>query len=586
MGCLFGYCGPPAPGLLEAMAQRLVHRCHSGWEKTQLTLKNNETVEVGHGISSWQSHSQVAATQQTLLAYAGVLFNLPADSITPLPQHIDEIKNTFTGAFTLAYAAAGADKQKPGFYLLRDHAGIKVIYWTICQNRLLFASEIKALFADTAMPRRLRPGALLEYLSFSFVPGSATMFENIHELQPGTLLGYQDGQVTLKRHFQFEQQEADVVQSEPSLDFVTATRSALETSVQECCESVAATPGIFISGGLDSSSVLAVACRQQSAQKLPTFSVHFGAEYPNENEFIRLITERYQTEHHWLEIRPEQFLPKLREVIWRLDDPIGDPVALPNYLMAQAAARITPLILNGEGGDPCLGGPKNIPMLLTQLYGPAPQESSVNWLEQQYLRSFQRCYEDLQQLIDPDILRQAGGIESLETILQPFFQTARPRHFLNQLMATNIRLKGANLILVKVDKMTSAHDVLALAPLFSKRIIELSMACPVSLKLVGSSEKYILKQAVKDIVPEAIINRPKSGMRVPVSFWLRGELRQYAEHLLSKPALQQTGLFQPDYVRRLLDFERAGVPGQRHGLKLWMLITFALWYEQMIENVR
>jgi asparagine synthase (glutamine-hydrolysing) len=134
--------------------------------------------------------------------------------------------------------------------------------------------------------------------------------------------------------------------------------------------------------------------------------------------------------------------------------------------------------------------------------------------------------------------------------------------------------------------MSSANGILALAPLFSRHIIETSMVCPPALKLTGNVEKHILKQAVLDCVPAPIIERPKSGMRVPVSFWFRGELRHYAGHLLSKSNLQRNGLFQPDYVKRLLDYETSGVPGQRHGLKLWMLLTFLLWYEQMVETAR
>jgi asparagine synthase (glutamine-hydrolysing) len=560
------------------MAERLKHRCHGGWEKAESTLNSGTMIAVGHGRAPWQCQPQIAQNPSSLLAHTGVFFVDGA----PLQQLLAGVSSApeqqlprLEGAFTLALAAG--DK----FYLLRDHAGVKVIYWTLFQGRLLFASEIKALFAYPGLPRTLRPGALLEYFSFSFVPGSGTMFENIQELQPGTLLTFHRGRVTLQRHFQFEQQESQTATA--AQNYPDIMRTALEAAVSDCRRAVSATPGVFISGGIDSSAVLALAARQQPETPLPTFSVHFGAEYPNENDFIRLMIERYRTRHHWLELRPHQFLPQLQEIIWKLDDPIGDPVTLPNYLMAEAAAAVTPLMLNGEGGDPCLGGPKNIPMLLAQLYGPAPQETPQHWLERQYLRSFQRCYDDLQQLIDPEILKQAGGIDALIGILEPFFQAERPRHFLNKLMSINIRLKGANLILAKVDKMSSANGILALPPLFSRRIIETGMACPPALKLAGAVEKHILKQAVLDCVPAAIIGRPKSGMRVPVSLWFRGELRQYAEHLLSTRNLQRNGLLHPAYVQRLLAYETSGVPGQRHGLKLWMLLTFLLWYEQMVE---
>ena len=183
-----------------------------------------------------------------------------------------------------------------------------------------------------------------------------------------------------------------------------------------------------------------------------------------------------------------------------------------------------------------------------------------------------------------DVLRQTGGEEALLSIVRPFFRGAAPREYLNKLMSMNIRLKGANLILVKVDKMSSANGVLALAPLFSKRIILSSMACPPQLKLVGSVEKGVLKQAVRDLVPAPIIERPKSGMMVPVRFWFRGEMSRYAKKVLSKRNLRKVGLFNPDYVRRLLTYDKSEIHSARFGLKLWMLVTFMLWYEQMIER--
>ena len=343
-------------------------------------------------------------------------------------------------------------------------------------------------------------------------------------------------------------------------------------------------PAVFLSGGIDSSAVLAVAARQLPEVRIPTFSAHFGAEYARENEFVQLMVDRYHTDHRWLEIRPGGFLERLREIVWRLDDPIGDPVTVPNYLLAQAASQVADVVLNGEGGDPCFGGPKNIPMLLARLYGPLPDEPSAGWLERNYLRAFQRCYQDLSALLDPVLLREAGGEEALIALLDPYFREPEPLDFVNKLMSINIRLKGANLILVKVEKMSSAHGLLALPPLFSRRIIETSMACPPGAKLAGAVEKSVLKQAVRDWVPEVIIARPKSGMMVPVRFWFQGDMRRYGRKLLSRSQIRRGGLFNPDYVERLLNYEMEGVPGLRHGLKLWMLVTFLLWHEQMVES--
>ncbi|MCB1778131.1 MAG: asparagine synthase [Candidatus Competibacteraceae bacterium] len=592
MACLFGYYGPPADGLLARMAALLAHRCPLGWEQVRDVTRTGDSVEIGHGRAAWNQPTQLAQRDHDLLGYGGVLFNqdraTPQDTealppaarlLTQLADAPEPCLEALTGCFVLA--AQRGDM----FYLLRDPAGVKVVYWTVCQGRLLFASEIKALFADPALARRMRPGALPEYLSFSFVPGAGTMFEGIEALQPGAILRFQRGQARTWRHFRCEDEAASVSSSACAVDYSAQVRAALEQSVAECLAvQPDKPPAVFLSGGIDSSAVLAVAAQQAPAVRLPTFSAHFGAEYARENEFIEQMVGRYHTDHHWLEIRPGGFLEQLREIIWRLDDPIGDPVTIPNYLLAQAASQVADVVLNGEGGDPCFGGPKNIPMLMARLYGPLPGEPATGWLERNYLRAFQRCYQDLSALLNPDLLREAGGEEALIALLEPYFRAPEPRDFVNKLMSINIRLKGANLILVKVEKMSAAHGLLALPPLFSRRIIETSMRCPPSVKLEGAVEKSVLKKAVQDCVPEAIIARPKSGMMVPVRFWFQGEMRRYGQKLLSRSQIRRGGLFNPDYVERLLNYEMEGVPGLRHGLKLWMLMTFLLWHEQMVET--
>ena len=588
--------------MLARMAALLAHRCPLGWEQTGGATASSDSAEIGHGLAAWNQQSQLAQRGHDRLGYGGVLFNLddvatPSDLATggadrllttlhwrhaPEPDLED-----LTGAFVLAA------KLGDSFYLLRDPAGVKVVYWTVHQGRLLFASEIKALFADSTLPRRMRPGALPEYLTFSFIPGVGTLFQGIEELQPGSILHFRNGQAQVRRHFRCEEWEAKAPSplagegwgGGRTLDYPALVRTALEQSVAECLAvSPNRLPAVFLSGGIDSSAVLAVAARQLPEARLPTFSAHFGAEYARENDFVQLMVDRYHTDHHWLEIRPGGFLEQLREIIWRLDDPIGDPVTVPNYLLAQAASQVADVVLNGEGGDPCFGGPKNIPMLMARLYGPLPGEPPTGWLERNYLRAFQRCYQDLSALLNPALLREAGGEDALIALLEPYFQAPQPRDFVNKLMSINIRLKGANLILVKVEKMSAAHGLLALPPLFSRRIIETCMSCPPGVKLAGAVEKSVLKKAVWDLVPAAIIARPKSGMMVPVRFWFQGELREYGQKLLSRPQIQRGGLFNPDYVERLLNYEMEGVPGLRHGLKLWMLMTFLLWHEQMVET--
>lgn len=587
MGCIFGYVGQPLNGLLDQMGDRLIHRCKKGIEKVRMEINSHQVVEIGHGIPSWSEEKRTAVNEfkKNALGYSGVINNLGKNNRYPAHRLLTELEGCgsddlrkLEGSFVMAFI------NKKCFYLMRDSAGIKAVYWSLNKERLVFASEIKALFADPQLKPQLRLSALPEFLTFSFIPGKQTMLENIEELQPGHLLTFEKGKVSQSRYFSFEHLEPEKPTGFSIDNEAKVFRSQLERSVKECCEITDQEPAIFLSGGIDSSAVLAVMANLYPNKRINTFSVHFGSKYANENHFISMMVEKYKTRHTWLEIRPSGFINRLKEIIWKLDDPIGDPITVPNFLLAEAASKVTGLVLNGEGGDPCFGGPKNISMILAHLYGPPSEMEATNWLEQNYLQSYRKCYADLDQILNPDVFDPQQYNESLNLILNPFFQTEYPRSFLNKLMTINIRLKGANLILVKVDKMTSANGVLALAPLFSKQIIQSSMRFPPTFKLQGNIEKAILKRAVKDIVPVPILERPKSGMMVPVRFWFQKEMKRYARRLLSKKKLNNLELFNTRYVRDLLKYQLDDLHGMRYGTKLWMLITFMLWHEQMIES--
>jgi asparagine synthase (glutamine-hydrolysing) len=553
---------------------------------------------LGRGVPPWSKTRQTAYDDARGLAigHSGLTFNSPGAATaggdhkrgedgTPVSRLLarlssgapERLLSELTGCYALAFA------NQEELFLFRDHAGVKVLYWTVHNDRILFASEIKALFADPAVPRKLRRNALAEYLTFSFVPGEGTMCEGVHELQPGTLLRFKRGQVTRSRIFRVEDHEFEGDKPLSPAHYATMVREALEESAREARDAAGVTPCVFVSGGVDSSAVLAITATLFPGRSLRTYSLHFGEKYANENEFVSLIVERYKTAHSWLEITPDRFTDRMEEIIYRLDDPIGDPITVPNYLMAEAASRENGFAFNGEGGDPCFGGPKNIPMMLAALYGPFPSEPEAGWVERNYLISFRKCFSDLALILSPDALKPSEYEDALSAIITPFIRAERPASFLNKLMVMNMRLKGANLILPKVDKMTSANGVLAFPPLFSKRVMEASMACPPEMKLRGNVEKWILKQAVSDLVPQPIIARPKSGMMVPVRFWFQRELRRYAKRALSKRRLARLGLFNPEYVRKLLDYDTEEVQGARHGLKLWMLVTFLHWHELILE---
>ena len=326
--------------------------------------------------------------------------------------------------------------------------------------------------------------------------------------------------------------------------------------------------GIYLSGGLDSSLVTALAARDAPGP-VHTYAIHFGEEYPNELAFSRLVAEHCGTQHHILTLPGKQIRQTLLETMIALDDPVGDPLTVPNLLLGRAAARDTDVILNGEGGDPCFGGPKNLPMLLHELYTPAGSREAA------YLRSYQKCYDDLPRLLTPEVQTVLRKEEPQEALLTPFLTDAKMPHFLNRLMCINVLLKGADHILTKVNNLTTANGLMGRSPLFDRRIVDASFAIPPTYKLSGAEEKVVLKRAVADLLPKVILTRPKSGMLVPVQGWFKRDLRRFARRLLLSRRARTLPYFNREVVREWLSYR--GNIWPRHGVKLWLLLTLEVW---------
>ena len=486
-------------------------------------------------------------------------------------KHGPKFLQGLSGAFVMAIR----DGQR--LFLARDGAGARSIYYARHEGRLLFSIEPKGMWLLPGFPRRLRPSALLQYLTFSFVPGRHTMLEDVFELPPGAYLEFDGkGAPAVTRYFQFEGARPE---GRAEKDWIDEFRTQLGGAIRRRLpnnEPVA----VFLSGGLDSSVVAAEAVRQYDGP-LKSYTIHFGQDYPNELDHARSVARHLKLDHEEVLIQPKDFLPKLREAIWHLDDPIGDPITTPNFQLAAHVSREARWSLNGEGGDPCFGGPKNIPMLLQHWYGGV--DRADDFREQAYLQSYRRCYDDLRRLLSPDFLRQVDFEDDLQRPLRPFFRQQASPLFLDKLAAINIRLKGGQLILPKIERMLGASGMIPLAPLFDERLIRLSFEMPSHLRLHHGVEKVVMKRAYAGDLPSPVINRPKSGMRVPVHFWFQHELKRYARKVLNPRRIRQAGIFDPQRVKQLLAYDIEEGPG-RYGIRIWMLLTFEIWRRLVIEG--
>ncbi|MEL6340426.1 MAG: asparagine synthase-related protein [Myxococcota bacterium] len=579
MDAIFGFLGERDTKLLHQMGEALSHRGPG------LNVHEQTHASLGYrGERGRSDQTGMYSTSTHTVAASGWIRDAsgkrlgPSSILRELTSQPEGFATQVRGDFVLAFFDGESVR------LLRDGAGMRTLFWAHDGERFLFASESKALLVSPRMRRVIRSGAVAQFLTFSFVPGAGTMLEGVSELPAGHQVLIRHGTVpSPKRYFFFERAEsAPESQSGTVVDedeWVERFSRTLASAIHDRLPGTAPF-GVFLSGGLDSSAVVAALARRLGPG-IPTWSIHFGPNYANELDYAREVATRWGTDHEEVHIEPRHFLPRLRRVVWHLDDPIGDPITVPNFELARRASARVRWVFNGEGGDPLFGGPKNIQMLLHHWYGGI--ERGPRFRERAYLTSYRRAFDEISRLLTPEALSGISYERDLEAVLTPFFDSEPPRLFLNKLCAINIRLKGAHLILPKVERMLAANGVTSLSPLFDSRLIELSFAMPPTLKLRAGIEKVIIKRAFADALPDSVLKRPKSGMRVPVHYWFRKETRSYIRRLLSPRAVARAGIFRPERVKQLLDYNTDDGAG-RYGIRLWMLMTFELWRRIVVER--
>jgi asparagine synthase (glutamine-hydrolysing) len=456
------------------------------------------------------------------------------------------------------------DRQQQQMWLGRDRIGGRTLYYTNSGTVRWIAPQLRSLHPQRT--NELDLVALRDYLCCAFVPGERTLWRDVREVRPGSWIQFPTEQVY--PYWTLQEQVTPLVGPlvEPLEWYGDRLRCLLEQVVEEYLPENQPV-GVFLSGGLDSSSITALAAQFHHAP-VHTYSIHFGVETPSELEFSSLVAEHCQTQHHILEITLKDMWELLPETMQYLDDPIGDPLTVPNFLVGRMAREHVQVVLNGEGGDPCFGGPKNQPMLINSLYNSVSHLDSL----QAYLSAFQKCAVDLPQLLKPEIW------EAVQTEPSLFLEDLNSNvSYLNRLMVLNIKFKGADQILTKVNNLTQAVGLSGRSPLFDQRVVDWSMQIPPEYKLSGVREKAVLKQAMNDILPQRIIHRPKSGMMVPVQLGFRKYWQREARKLLLNKRSAISAYINPQLMRDWLDFQ--GDIWGRYGVKLWLLVSLEVWLQ-------
>ncbi|MFD5179017.1 asparagine synthetase B family protein [Nocardia sp. NPDC058379] len=456
----------------------------------------------------------------------------------------------------------------PDLVLVRDHVGTRTLFYARAGDAWAASGSIRAVANWPALRTGLHLPAVRSFLTFAYLPGRDTFFRDVHEALPGRCLRLRPDGTSVEETYW---EPAESVDDLPAAEHALALRALLDDATARRLP--AGEPvGVLLSGGIDSSLVTALAAKRHD-HPVRTYSIAFTGTTPNELAYSGLVAAHCHTEHRVLTVPGETVAARLADTVALLDCPVGDPLTVPNLLLAEAAAADgARVVLNGEGGDPVFGGPKNLPMLIFELTRDDPDPVAR---AAAYLDSYRKCLGDLPVLLSRDALAALDGAPPLTDLLTPLLTPGPMTSLLNQLLHTNLRTKGAHHILTKVERLTAAAGVEGRAPLFDRAVVDHAFRVPPRLKLAGATEKWILKEAVRDLLPATIVDRPKSGMRVPVQQWLAGPLRDLGHELLLGRSARARGLFREDTIRAWLRGDGALLP--RQGGKLWLVLSLELW---------
>lgn len=474
------------------------------------------------------------------------------------------------GMFALAIA------ERDELVLVRDQMGARTLFHaragtgTGTGDRAAWAAatSLRALQRWPALDTGLHLPAVRSFLTFAYLPGRETLLRGIHEVLPGRCVRLKpDGSSVEETYWE----PVEAIDERPADEHARELRELLEAATARRLP-VAEPVGVLLSGGVDSSLVTALAAKLHD-QAVRSYSISFGADTPNELAYSGLVAAHCHTEHRVLTVPGDAVAARLPETVALLDSPVGDPLTVPNLMLAEAvAADGMSVVLNGEGGDPVFGGPKNLPMLIHELHR---DEAGVDSRARAYVDSYRKCHSDLPVLLTSGLLDELAQAPPVTDLLTPYLTQSQMISLLNQLLHTNLRTKGAHHILTKVERITASQGLQGRAPLFDRAVVDHAFRVPPRLKLNGTSEKWILKEAVRDLLPPTIVDRPKSGMRVPVQQWLDGPLRELGHELLLGRSARARGLFREDTIRSWLRREGTLLP--RQGGKLWLVLTLELW---------
>ncbi len=520
----------------------------------------------------------------------------------------EEYGHECPGKLNGMFAFALWDEKQQCLFMARDRLGKKPLYYYHDRERLVFGSELKSLLQMKSIPRRVSAEALDLYLTYEYIPAPHTIFADIKKLPAGhTLTIHGDGKTELRRYWDLHFHENGSTPEDLQHGLLELLQDAVKIRL------MSEVPlGAFLSGGIDSSCVVALMARVMD-QPVKTFSIGFEEGSYNELHYAREMARHFKTDHHEMIIRPNA-LEWTEKLVTHLDEPLGDFSIFPTFLVSQMARQHVTVALSGDGGDELFGGYDTyiadgfarqyrrlpaplrhglIPAVTRRIPPREKKKGAINRLKRfvdgavlpedlQHVRWMIFLTEQEKTKLYGDAMRHLSRSTLAHDFIRGFFQRADAKDDLNRQLYVDIKTYLCDDIMVKVDRMSMATSLEARAPFLDYRVVEYAATIPSALKIQGRQTKKILKDAMKPLLPPNIIGRGKEGFSIPIKSWLKNELRGMMLEVLSPAALKRDGFFNAEHVQRLIDEHVQGV--ENHSHRLWALMVFGIWRNQYLQN--
>jgi asparagine synthase (glutamine-hydrolysing) len=533
---------------------------------------------------------------QRLLTRSGHRFRTRSDTETIVhlyeeygPRCVDHLRGMFAFAIW--------DSRLKRLMLARDRLGIKPLYYAELEEGLAFASELKPILALDEIDRTVNWQALSHLFTFLATPASQSIINGVKKLEPARLaISDRGASLRIERYWDVEF-EPDELSSEAEL--IERLREVLADAV--AAHEISDVPvGAFLSGGIDSSAVVAMMAARQPGRKIQTFSIGFVEDGFDELAPARTVADTFGTDHHELVLHPD-IVSIVEDLAWYLDEPFGDTSAIPTYMVSKLAAEHVKVVLTGDGGDELFAGYDKylverrereydrVPAALRGMAGAIGDAMPEGMKGRRFLRHLAldgpRRYLDASTLFRADEMENLFQSSAFEQVsrFDPWadrISFLQDRDWMSAAQYCDLHTYLPLDILTKVDRMTMAHSIEARPPLLDHRLVEFAARIPSRLRMREETTKYLLKQAMRGILPDEIIDRRKQGFAVPLAIWFRGELLGYARDVLLSDTCRQRGFFDVGYVERLL---RLNQRGRDLDLHLWTILSFEIWCRRFLD---